>query len=223
MARTKQTARSSHPKIVLARVNDNGNLEDKASTDNEEPVAQPSSKKNRLETSPSATPSLTVQQSELYAHLIDTKYHDVIIIASNGTRIPTHRSILSYYSPRFTEIFRTSKELPVQIYMNDVDTIKAALDYMLFKPDSIVGKELALFKFGAKYNFPKLMENNVSKLEITKSNVVEYVQIAYQYNLEGLKEKCLKVLAENKKEIDVDLWNGLPKNVLVDLIGVLHY
>uniref|UniRef100_A0A914P2Z9 Uncharacterized protein n=1 Tax=Panagrolaimus davidi TaxID=227884 RepID=A0A914P2Z9_9BILA len=108
----------------------------------------------------------------------------------------------------------------------DVDTIKAALDYMLFKPDSIVGREFSLLKFAAKYNIPELMERcavDADKLEITKSNVVEYIQIAYDYNLEELKEKCVKVLAENKKEIDVDLWNELSKNILVDLISVLHY
>lgn len=51
--------------------------------------------------------------------------------------------------------------------------------------------------------------------------MIEYVQIAYDYNLEELKVKFLKILAENKKEIDADLWNRLPNNILIDLILVL--
>uniref|UniRef100_A0AC35GLH5 BTB domain-containing protein n=1 Tax=Panagrolaimus sp. PS1159 TaxID=55785 RepID=A0AC35GLH5_9BILA len=182
-------------------------------------------KKSRFESSPSLTPPSTVQQSELYAILANTEFYDVVVVASDGTQIPTQRSILSYYSPGFKHIFKNSNEFPVQIPMKDfdVDTIQAALDFMLFKPDSIVGKELALLKLALKYDVPKLMEScavDADKLEITKSNVVEYVQIAYDYNLEKLKEKCLKVLAENKKEIDVAK-SKLPYNILIDLINVL--
>uniref|UniRef100_A0A914PMX1 BTB domain-containing protein n=1 Tax=Panagrolaimus davidi TaxID=227884 RepID=A0A914PMX1_9BILA len=185
-------------------------------------------KKCRFESPPSATPSLTVQQSEFYAHLTDTKFYDVILVASDGTKIPAHRNVLSFYSLDYNEIFEKSTELPVRLEMNhfDVGTIQAALDFMRFKPDSIVGKELALFKFAAKYNIPELMEScttNADKLEITNSNVVEYVHLAYDYNLKELKEKCLKVFAENKKELDVVLWKGLPNNVFVDLINILHY
>uniref|UniRef100_A0AC35GAA3 BTB domain-containing protein n=1 Tax=Panagrolaimus sp. PS1159 TaxID=55785 RepID=A0AC35GAA3_9BILA len=182
-------------------------------------------KKSRFESLPSAIPSPIVQHSELCAILANTEFYDVILVASDGTHIPAHRSILSYYSPVFKPIFKNSKEFPVQIEMKDfdVDTIQAALDFMIFKPDSIVGKELALLKLALKYDVPKLMESravDADKLTVTKSNVVEFVQIAYEYNLEELKEKCLKVLAENKKEIDVAKCR-LPYNIIIDLINVL--
>uniref|UniRef100_A0A914PT64 BTB domain-containing protein n=1 Tax=Panagrolaimus davidi TaxID=227884 RepID=A0A914PT64_9BILA len=105
----------------------------------------------------------------------------------------------------------------------DVDTIEAALDFMRFKPDSIVGKEFSLLKFATKYNIPKLLENcsiNANKLEVTKTNVIEFIQTAYDYNLEKLKQKCLKFLAEKKKEIDI-AESKLPYNILIDLINVL--
>uniref|UniRef100_A0A914QPW4 BTB domain-containing protein n=1 Tax=Panagrolaimus davidi TaxID=227884 RepID=A0A914QPW4_9BILA len=224
-----QTARYSTP--VSAEITDNSIVEKeeyKPATFEEASPPPTCTKNFHADTHPPSNPSLTVQQSELYAILANTKYYDVILVASDGTKIPTHRSILSFYSPGFIEIFEKSTDFPVQIQMKDfdVDTIKAALDFMLFKPDSIVGREFSLLKFAVKYDIPKLMESCsfwADKLEITKSNVVEYVQIAYDYNLEELKEKCLKILAENKKDIDVDLWNELPKNILVDLIGVLHY
>uniref|UniRef100_A0AC35GKU8 BTB domain-containing protein n=1 Tax=Panagrolaimus sp. PS1159 TaxID=55785 RepID=A0AC35GKU8_9BILA len=224
-----QTVRFSTP--VSAEITDNSIVEKEEYKPESVQEASPlptCTKRNHADTHPPSYPSSTVQQSELYTILANTKYHDVTLLASDGMKIPAHRSILSYYSPGFTQIFEKSTEFPVQIEMKDFDgdVIKAALDYMLFKPDSIGGKKLALFKFAAKYNIPKLMEScavNADKLEITKSNVTVYVQIAYDYNLEELKEKCLKFLAENKKEIDVDLWNELPKNILVDLIGVLHY
>uniref|UniRef100_A0A914PH62 Uncharacterized protein n=1 Tax=Panagrolaimus davidi TaxID=227884 RepID=A0A914PH62_9BILA len=105
----------------------------------------------------------------------------------------------------------------------DVDTITAALDFMRFKPDSIVGKEFSILEFATKYNIPKLMEScsiNANYLTVTKTNVIEFIQIAYDYNLEKLKQKCLKFLAEKKKEIDIAK-SKLPYNILIDLINVL--
>uniref|UniRef100_A0AC35FLU3 BTB domain-containing protein n=1 Tax=Panagrolaimus sp. PS1159 TaxID=55785 RepID=A0AC35FLU3_9BILA len=181
--------------------------------------------KIRSESPSFSNPPSTYQISEYCDIFASKKYYDVVIIASDETKIPAHRSILSYYSPGFDEIFEKSTEFPVQIDMKDFDvgTIQAALDFMRFKPDSIVGKELVLLKFATKYNIPKLMEScsiNANKLAVTKTNVIEFIQTAYDYNLEKLKQKCLKFLAEKKKEIDIAK-SKLPYNILIDLINVL--
>ena len=57
------------------------------------------------------------------------------------------------------------------------------------------------------------MENNV-----TLENWFVYIRIAYHHNLESFKEKCFNFMAENRKELDGEILNDLPKNILIDFI-----
>uniref|UniRef100_A0AC35GRR3 BTB domain-containing protein n=1 Tax=Panagrolaimus sp. PS1159 TaxID=55785 RepID=A0AC35GRR3_9BILA len=96
-----------HPDKIQDEAMDDGNNNSREPTTTSEEALPPPkcSKKNHADTHTPSNPSLTVQQ--LYAILADTKYHNVIFIASNGTKT-AHRYILSYFSPGFTEIFEKS-------------------------------------------------------------------------------------------------------------------
>uniref|UniRef100_A0A914PIG6 BTB domain-containing protein n=1 Tax=Panagrolaimus davidi TaxID=227884 RepID=A0A914PIG6_9BILA len=186
-------------------------------------IARTSHRCTELPSTLNETP--TIQQSKWYQIATDIRYSDVLLIASNEFEFKSHRSVLSKYSNAFVKIFKESKELPVRISMKDYEheIIKAALDFMLEKPDGIVGKENSLIKFAVKYEILDLIKacsDHANKLLPAKTNVIEYVQLAYTYNLEELKQKCLKFLSENKKEISKAVLVGLPQNILVD---VMHF
>uniref|UniRef100_A0A914Q8F7 BTB domain-containing protein n=1 Tax=Panagrolaimus davidi TaxID=227884 RepID=A0A914Q8F7_9BILA len=197
-----------------------------SSCDEDEPP-KPSTRKYRecTESTPTSNETPTIQQSKWYQIATDIRYSDVVLIASNGFEFKSHRSILAKYSNAFVKIFKESKELPVRISMKDYEheIIKAALDFMLEKPGGIVGKENSLLKFAVQYeilDLTKACSDNANKLTPTKTNIIEYIQLAYAYNFEELKQKCLKFLSENQKEISKAVLVGLPQNILVD---VMHF
>uniref|UniRef100_A0AC34GCG4 BTB domain-containing protein n=1 Tax=Panagrolaimus sp. ES5 TaxID=591445 RepID=A0AC34GCG4_9BILA len=152
----------------------------------------------------SATPnqSLSLQHSKLYESLTDKKYHDVILVASDGTEITTHRCVLAKYSTHFEKLIEESEETPVKISTKyyDAETIQDAVDYICN-----LQKECCAFV--------------VQRIDVLlASSICEYIKIAYKYNLEELKQKCLKILFEKKKEIDASKWNELPNNILIDVL-----
>uniref|UniRef100_A0AC34FXJ3 BTB domain-containing protein n=1 Tax=Panagrolaimus sp. ES5 TaxID=591445 RepID=A0AC34FXJ3_9BILA len=173
--------------------------------------------------SSNASPSL--QHSKLYQSLTDKKYHDVILVASGGSEITTHRCILAKYSSHFANIFEQTKELPIKISINDFDlkTIQAAVDFMFGKPDAINKKQFSLFKFAAEYNIPDLLKECCAFVVqrtcyLLSSGIWSYIKIAYQYNLEELKQKLLKIMIKKRKEI-ASKWDELPKKVIIDVLN----
>uniref|UniRef100_A0AC34FKS3 BTB domain-containing protein n=1 Tax=Panagrolaimus sp. ES5 TaxID=591445 RepID=A0AC34FKS3_9BILA len=169
--------------------------------------------------------STALQHSKLHESFNDKKFHDVILVASGGTEITTHRCVLAKYSTHFANLFEESKELPFKISIKDfnAETIQAAVNFMFVKRDAIVGKQLSLFKFAAAYNIPDLLKECgafvVQRMDVLlSSSICEYITIAYEYNLEELKQKCLKVLVEKRKEIDASKFAGLPKNIIIDVL-----
>uniref|UniRef100_A0A914QWJ2 BTB domain-containing protein n=1 Tax=Panagrolaimus davidi TaxID=227884 RepID=A0A914QWJ2_9BILA len=155
-------------------------------------------------------------------HKLATKnlFADVYFISSDGEKISSHRCILAASSDIFLKIFEESTEFPIQITANDFDaeTIQSALNFLYDKSDSIIGKEMKVFKFAVKFGIQILIDACVSIFEesVSPSNVCEFIQIAYSNNFDELKQKCLKILAEKKEEIDPTKMAKLPSNIVVD-------
>uniref|UniRef100_A0AC34F2N9 BTB domain-containing protein n=1 Tax=Panagrolaimus sp. ES5 TaxID=591445 RepID=A0AC34F2N9_9BILA len=145
--------------------------------------------------------------SKLYEIMSNKKYYDVILVSSDSINIPSHRNVLSKYSPIFEKIFDEASELPVTINVENfnVETIQAALNFLYDKYDALDGKE------------PTDACCSVLVKSVDPSNVCELIQIAYLHNFEELKKKCLKMLVENKHEIEASKAEKLPKNILVDI------
>uniref|UniRef100_A0A914Q540 BTB domain-containing protein n=1 Tax=Panagrolaimus davidi TaxID=227884 RepID=A0A914Q540_9BILA len=57
---------------------------------------------------------------------------------------------------------------------------------------------------------------------VNPSNVCELIKIAYSNNFEELKQKCLKILVEKKKEINPRKFAELPKNILIDFFTLFN-
>jgi hypothetical protein len=161
---------------------------------------------------------------ELYEIMSDAKYSDVILISSDGKKIPSHRCVLAKYSAIFATIFEESKELPTKINIEsfNANVISAALDFCYGKNDSIVGLEGKLFDFANKYSMNALKQACCSYFEekVNVKNVCEIIQIAYSNNFDGLKQKCKKILTGRKEEIDPAMLKELPKDILFDVYCV---
>uniref|UniRef100_A0A914PK95 BTB domain-containing protein n=1 Tax=Panagrolaimus davidi TaxID=227884 RepID=A0A914PK95_9BILA len=78
---------------------------------------------------------------------------------------------------------------------------------------------MEVFKFAVKFGIQDLIDACVSYFEesVDSTNVCEFVQIAYSYNFEDLKQKCLKILVEKKEEMDSTKIAELDKNILFDV------
>uniref|UniRef100_A0AC35EZN7 BTB domain-containing protein n=1 Tax=Panagrolaimus sp. PS1159 TaxID=55785 RepID=A0AC35EZN7_9BILA len=143
------------------------------------------------------------------------RFSDVHFISSDDTQIQSHRCIVAAYSDVFAKIFDESSEIPVKINAKDFDanTILSAINFLHGKSPAINGKEMEVFKFSVKYGIQALNEACVSYFEesVDSKNVCEYIQIANSTNLANLKEKCLHILVEKKKEIDSTKVAELPK------------
>uniref|UniRef100_A0A914PN18 BTB domain-containing protein n=1 Tax=Panagrolaimus davidi TaxID=227884 RepID=A0A914PN18_9BILA len=147
-------------------------------------------------------------------------FPDAFLIASDKTKIPCHRCVLAKFSNVFVEILNTISNYPAIINVEDFDaeTIKASMEFLYGKNESINGKEMEVCKFAVKYNIKMLMDACCLYFEesVNPSNVCELIQIAYSNNFEELKQKCLKILAEKRKQIDPRKYHDLPKNILID-------
>uniref|UniRef100_A0A914PZP7 BTB domain-containing protein n=1 Tax=Panagrolaimus davidi TaxID=227884 RepID=A0A914PZP7_9BILA len=148
------------------------------------------------------------------------RYADVYFIASDGEKIPSHRCILAASSDIFAAIFDETSEIPVHITANDFDaqTIQSALNFLYDKSAAIIGKEMKVFKFAVKFGIHDLIDECRSFFakSVDSTNVCDFIQIAYSNNFDELKQKCLKILAEKKEEIDLTKVAELPKNILFD-------
>uniref|UniRef100_A0A914QGH1 BTB domain-containing protein n=1 Tax=Panagrolaimus davidi TaxID=227884 RepID=A0A914QGH1_9BILA len=155
-----------------------------------------------------------------YEIMSNKKYSDVTLISSDNIQIPSHRCVLSKHSQIFAKIIDETSELPITINIEGFngETIQAASDILYDKTDSINGKEMEIFKFAERYDIQNIMDACCSYFEefVDVTNVCEYIQIAYSKNFEELKQKCLKILVEKKKEIDASKFADLPKNILID-------
>uniref|UniRef100_A0A914NX78 BTB domain-containing protein n=1 Tax=Panagrolaimus davidi TaxID=227884 RepID=A0A914NX78_9BILA len=153
-------------------------------------------------------------------------FPDAFLIASDKTKIPCHRCILAKFSNVFAELFNAISNHPVKINAKDFDakTIQSALGFLYGKTDSIKGKENKIFKFAVKYNIKMLMDACCTYFEesVNPSNVCELIKIAYSNKFEKLKQKCLKILVEKKKEINPRKFAELPKNILIDFFTLFN-
>uniref|UniRef100_A0AC35GRU0 BTB domain-containing protein n=1 Tax=Panagrolaimus sp. PS1159 TaxID=55785 RepID=A0AC35GRU0_9BILA len=147
------------------------------------------------------------------------QYSDVTLISSDNIQITSHRCVLSKHSQIFAKIIDETSELPITINIEGFngEIIQAALDFLYDKNDSINGKEMEIFNFADRYDIQDIMDACCSYFEesVNETNVCEYIQIAYSKNFEELKQKCLKILVEKKKEIDASKFADLPKNILI--------
>uniref|UniRef100_A0A914PE00 Uncharacterized protein n=1 Tax=Panagrolaimus davidi TaxID=227884 RepID=A0A914PE00_9BILA len=77
---------------------------------------------------------------------------------------------------------------------------------------------MKVFKFAVKFGIHDLIDECRSIFEesVDSTNVCEFIQIAYSNNFDELKQKCLKILAKKKEEIDSTKIAELPKNILSD-------
>uniref|UniRef100_A0A914XY49 BTB domain-containing protein n=1 Tax=Panagrolaimus superbus TaxID=310955 RepID=A0A914XY49_9BILA len=103
---------------------------------------------------------LSNENSKLFKIASNDRFADVFFITSDETKIPSHRNILAECSNLFAQIFGESSETPVKINVNDfsADTIQSALNFINGKPDSIIRKEMEVFKFAIKYDIHALIE-----------------------------------------------------------------
>uniref|UniRef100_A0A914QL57 BTB domain-containing protein n=1 Tax=Panagrolaimus davidi TaxID=227884 RepID=A0A914QL57_9BILA len=87
-------------------------------------------------------------------------FPDAFLIASDKTKIPCHRYILAKFSNVFVELFNAISNHPAIINVEDFDAeiIKASVDFLYGKTDSIKGKEMEVFKFALKYNIKMLKD-----------------------------------------------------------------
>uniref|UniRef100_A0A914PRC1 BTB domain-containing protein n=1 Tax=Panagrolaimus davidi TaxID=227884 RepID=A0A914PRC1_9BILA len=150
----------------------------------------------------------------------NNKFSDIILISSDNVKIPSHRCVLSKYSKFISKIIEEFSDLYVGIDIENfnAETINAVLSFLYDKNDAINGKEIDVFKFALEYGIQELMDVCCTFFEksVSSENVCEYIQIAYSNNFEELKQKCLKVLVEKKKEIDALELAVLPKNIIID-------
>uniref|UniRef100_A0A914QF65 BTB domain-containing protein n=1 Tax=Panagrolaimus davidi TaxID=227884 RepID=A0A914QF65_9BILA len=173
----------------------------------------------------STLPSESTKEVNSYWYKImsNERYTDAFLIASDKTKVSSHRCVLAEHSKIFAKIIDETSQLPVTINVEEfnAEIIKAALDFLYGKIDSIKGKENEIFKFAVKYNIKMLIDACCSYFEesVNPTNVCELIQIAYSNNFEGLKQKCLKVLVEKKKEIDPPKFAHLPKNIFSDFFA----
>uniref|UniRef100_A0A914PY45 BTB domain-containing protein n=1 Tax=Panagrolaimus davidi TaxID=227884 RepID=A0A914PY45_9BILA len=148
------------------------------------------------------------------------RYADVYFISCDRGIIPSHRCILAEFSNIFATIFEESTEFPIQITADEfsAQTIHSALNFLYVKSDSIIGKEMKVFKFAIKFGIQILIDEcrSIFVKSVDSTNVFEFVQIAYSNNFDELKRKCLKILAEKKGEIDLTKVAELSKNILFD-------
>uniref|UniRef100_A0A914ZDD4 BTB domain-containing protein n=1 Tax=Panagrolaimus superbus TaxID=310955 RepID=A0A914ZDD4_9BILA len=153
--------------------------------------------------------------------MTNSKYFDVIILSSDNIEIPAHRCFLDKFSQKFADIIAESKEIPVKINIEkfNAEIIKASLEFLYDKLDSILGKESQVFKFATEYSIEILKETCCSHFEktVNSENVCEFIQIAYNNGFEELKQKCQKHIALNKKDIDSTKLKELPKEIIVDI------
>uniref|UniRef100_A0AC35F786 BTB domain-containing protein n=1 Tax=Panagrolaimus sp. PS1159 TaxID=55785 RepID=A0AC35F786_9BILA len=151
------------------------------------------------------------------------QYSDVILLSSDNIKIPSHRCILAKYSKIFAKIFETS-EIPVKINVENfnAETIKAALNFLYDKSDSIFGKEMDVYKFAVNYDIHGLINACCSIFleSVNAENVCEYIQIGYSKNFEELKQKCKQIIIQNKREIDDTKLKALPKDILFDVFCI---
>uniref|UniRef100_A0A914YPZ3 BTB domain-containing protein n=1 Tax=Panagrolaimus superbus TaxID=310955 RepID=A0A914YPZ3_9BILA len=108
-----------------------------------------------------------IKTSKLYKILSNEKCADAYFIFPNETQIPSHRCILYESSAIFAKIIDETSESPVTINIADfdVETVKAVLEFLYGKIDSIDGKEIDAFKFAVKYNIQELMDSCCSFFE----------------------------------------------------------
>uniref|UniRef100_A0A914P3A3 BTB domain-containing protein n=1 Tax=Panagrolaimus davidi TaxID=227884 RepID=A0A914P3A3_9BILA len=115
-----------------------------------------------------------------------------------------HRCVLSKHSKILSTIFK-SRESPIEIIVEEFkgEIIQAAIDFLYDKTDSIKGIEADVFNFAKRYGIHDIMNACCLhfKESVNSTNVCELIQIAYSNNFEELKQKCLKILVEKKKEI----------------------
>uniref|UniRef100_A0A914QX39 BTB domain-containing protein n=1 Tax=Panagrolaimus davidi TaxID=227884 RepID=A0A914QX39_9BILA len=127
---------------------------------------------------------------------------DVIFRTSDDKEIPATRKVLTEFSNILPQIL---KQTPTYLNVSNFngDTTQAAIDFMNGNIDAIKRKEFEVCKFAVTYDIQKLI--NACRLSfeesVNPSNVCEIIQIAYSNNFEELKQKCVKILIENKNEI----------------------
>uniref|UniRef100_A0A914QBJ1 BTB domain-containing protein n=1 Tax=Panagrolaimus davidi TaxID=227884 RepID=A0A914QBJ1_9BILA len=173
----------------------------------------------------STLPSKSTKEMDSYWYKImsNERFADIFFVSSDNVKIPSHRCILYEVSPIIAKIIDETSELPVTINVEEfnAETIKASMDFLYGKIDSIKGKENEIFKFAVKYKIKMLMDACCSFFEesVNPANVCEIIQIAYSNNFEALKQKCLKILVEKKKEIDPSKFADLPKNIISDFFA----
>uniref|UniRef100_A0A914NXA3 BTB domain-containing protein n=1 Tax=Panagrolaimus davidi TaxID=227884 RepID=A0A914NXA3_9BILA len=146
------------------------------------------------------------------------RYSDVYFIASDKTKVPSHRCILAEFSDTFVKIFDETFGIPVHIFAENfnAETIQSALNYLYGKSDAIYGKEVNVLKFAIEFRIQYLINVCILEEIISVTNVCEFIQIAHANNFEKLKQNCLKVLIENKEDINPAKIAELPKNIFYD-------
>uniref|UniRef100_A0AC34FFA2 BTB domain-containing protein n=1 Tax=Panagrolaimus sp. ES5 TaxID=591445 RepID=A0AC34FFA2_9BILA len=195
--------------------------ENKANIEQNESTQIAASDQSRPE---SVIPSESTKPSKWFKIMSNQKCADFFFILPDKIKIPSHRCILYESSTIFAKFVDESSELPILINIKedfDAETIKAALEFLYDKYDSINGKEMDVFKFAVKYCIHDLTDACCSFFEksVDPTNVCEFIQIAYNQNFEELKQKCLKLLIEKKKEVDAAELSNLPKNILFDFFN----
>lgn len=127
---------------------------------------------------------------------------DITITASDGVGIAAHRAVLAARSPVFRSMFShdlKEKSLStVDISDMSFDACTAFLNYVYgdFQAEEFLAHRLDLLRAADKYDMADLKEACHESLQedIDCKNVLERLQTAHLYRLEGLKSSCLRHL-----------------------------
>uniref|UniRef100_A0A914QAD7 BTB domain-containing protein n=1 Tax=Panagrolaimus davidi TaxID=227884 RepID=A0A914QAD7_9BILA len=159
---------------------------------------------------------------ELQKILLKNEYTDVILKASNGIELKSYRCILAANSPTFKSIFDFNANglLPIEIECEkfSAETILRALSFLYGKNEMLDGDELNLLEFANEYSIGALKTKCFKLLEtkVSIKNVCELVKIADENNFKELKQKCVKIIAENKNDIDKKDIAKIPHSILLE-------
>uniref|UniRef100_A0AC34GTH5 BTB domain-containing protein n=1 Tax=Panagrolaimus sp. ES5 TaxID=591445 RepID=A0AC34GTH5_9BILA len=98
----------------------------------------------------------------------------------------------------------------------DGNRLKAALDFLSDKPNSIKGFESDLFVFADQWEISSLIGacRPFVKDFINPKNVCETIQTAFKNDLEETKKLCKQFILENKASIDSKELGKLPQEIL---------
>lgn len=142
--------------------------------------------------------------------LRDSIYADVTIKTADGT-VRAHKAILSASSPVFNSMFlhplKEKESSTIELEDMSVDSCMALLSYLYgtINEEEFWKHRITLLGAANKYSIIDLKnscEESLTK-DISTDNVLDRLQEAWLYQLDGLKKACMMYLFDFRKIYDI--------------------